>query len=159
MCQCHQERSPLVALHNPGLFQCAAQPIKLMHSPVQQCWDFCVQNASQRGELNPTPFLSAGKKDEEDDIAAQVGVGSAAADSELDALKDVAEAQLSAVDNLLGSFAGTVASFCHQRYCPHAAPTSLALIVRVLTAFMDCRQFEWAVQIPSWDLQPSLLDP
>lgn len=60
--------------------------------------------------------MSAGTEDGEDDIAAQVGIGSAAADSELDALKDAAEAQLSAVDNLLGSFASIVASFCHQRY-------------------------------------------
>ena len=54
-------------------------------------------------------------KEEEDDIAAQVGVGSAAADSELDALKDHAEAQLKAADSFLGSFGGLVASVCYNR--------------------------------------------
>ena len=54
-------------------------------------------------------------KEEEDDIAAQVGIGSAAADSELDALKDHAEAQLKAADSLLGSFGGLVASLCYNR--------------------------------------------
>ena len=60
-------------------------------------------------------MLSAGDKEEEDDIAAQVGIGSAAADSELDALKDHAEAQLKAAENLLGSFGGLVASTCYNR--------------------------------------------
>ena len=53
---------------------------------------------------------------EEDDIAAQVGVGSAAADSELDALKDAAEAQITASSNLVGHFAGLVATFCYNKY-------------------------------------------
>lgn len=63
--------------------------------------------------------MSAGfnrEEDDNDDIAAQVGAGSGAAvDSELDTLKEMAEAQLNAVDSMLGAFGGFVAAFCHHR--------------------------------------------
>lgn len=52
---------------------------------------------------------------EEDDIAAQLGAGSAAQDAELDRLKDAAEAEILARANLIGRFAPLVAAFCHQR--------------------------------------------
>ncbi len=52
---------------------------------------------------------------EKDDIAAQLGVGSAASDAELDRLKDAAEAEILARANLVGRFAPLVAAFCHQR--------------------------------------------
>lgn len=42
-------------------------------------------------------------------------MGSAAADSELDALKDAAEAQITASSNLVGHFAGLVATFCYNK--------------------------------------------
>ena len=52
---------------------------------------------------------------EKDDIAAQLGVGSAASDAELDRLKDATEAEILARNNLIGRFAPLVAAFCHQR--------------------------------------------
>lgn len=52
----------------------------------------------------------------EDDIAAQLGVGSAAADAELDRLKDAAEAEIMARGNLIGRFAKLLSDFCHLRY-------------------------------------------
>lgn len=52
---------------------------------------------------------------EKDDIAAQLGVGSAASDAELDRLKDATEAEILARNNLVGRFAPLVAAFCHQR--------------------------------------------
>ena len=47
-------------------------------------------------------------------------MGSAAADSELDALKDAAEAQITASSNLVGHFAGLVATFCYNKYEAHS---------------------------------------
>ena len=57
-------------------------------------------------------FSAAGS---EDDIAAQLGVGAAAADAELDALKEAAEAEILAPGGLIGRFAPLVAAFCHNR--------------------------------------------
>ena len=51
----------------------------------------------------------------EEDIAAQLGAGAAAADAALDALKEAAEAAILARANLVGRFAPLVAAFCHQR--------------------------------------------
>ena len=62
--------------------------------------DFCVMRAGSG---------------EKDDIAAQLGVGSAASDAELDRLKDATEAEILARNNLVGQFAPLVAAFCHQR--------------------------------------------
>jgi hypothetical protein len=52
---------------------------------------------------------------EKDNISAQLGVGSAAADAELDRLKDATEAEILARTNLIGRFAPLVAAFSHQR--------------------------------------------
>ncbi len=49
------------------------------------------------------------------DIAAQLGVGAAAADAELDALKEAAEAEIMAPGGLIGRYAPLVAAFCHNR--------------------------------------------
>ncbi|KAK9839654.1 hypothetical protein WJX81_003584 [Elliptochloris bilobata] len=51
----------------------------------------------------------------EDDIATQLGVGAAAADAELDALKETAEAEILAPSGLIGRIAPLVAAFCHNR--------------------------------------------
>ena len=51
----------------------------------------------------------------EEDLAAQLGAGAAAADARLDALKEGAEAAILAKANLVGRFAPLVAAFCHQR--------------------------------------------
>ena len=58
---------------------------------------------------------------EKDDIAAQLGVGSAASDAELDRLKDATEAEILARANLIGRFAPLVAAFCHQRHVPFSS--------------------------------------
>ena len=58
--------------------------------------------------------ISAGS-DEKDDIAAQLGAGSAASDAELDRIKDATEAEILGRTNLVGRFAPLVAAFCHQR--------------------------------------------
>jgi hypothetical protein len=75
--------------------------------------------------------LSCEDNGSEDDIAAQVGVGSAAADSDLDSLKDAAEAQITAAGNLVGQFAGLVSLFCHTR-CPRL--TALAFPIMLATS-------------------------
>lgn len=69
---------------------------------------------------------------EKDDIAAQLGVGSAASDAELDRLKDATEAEILARANLIGRFAPLVAAFCHQRQEQRSsirAHTSHAILV------------------------------
>ena len=60
-------------------------------------------------------MLACSGAQQEDDIATQLGTGAAAADAELDALKEAAEADLLARRNLVGRFAPLVAAFCHQR--------------------------------------------
>ena len=74
--------------------------------------------------------LTGSKKDadEEEDIAAQLGVGSLAADVELDALKDAAEGEIVGMHNLLARYAPLLAALCHNR-CPLAAAYLLALCV------------------------------
>lgn len=52
---------------------------------------------------------------EDEDIAAQLGVGSLAADVELDALKDAAEGEIVGMHNLLGRYAPLLAALCHNR--------------------------------------------
>ena len=64
---------------------------------------------------------------EKDDIAAQLGVGSAASDAELDRLKDATEAEILARANLIGRFAPLVAAFCHQR---HELPSNICQVTR-----------------------------
>ena len=63
--------------------------------------------------------LAGEKKDdgEDEDIAAQLGVGSLAADVELDALKDAAEGEIVSMHNLMGRYAPLLAALCHNR-CP-----------------------------------------
>lgn len=53
--------------------------------------------------------------DEEEDIGAQLGVGGLAADLELDALKEAAEAEIVSANNLLGCYAPLLAAICHNR--------------------------------------------
>ena len=62
---------------------------------------------------------AGGNKDkdgeEEEDIAAQLGVGGLAADLELDSLKETVEAEIVAAQNLLGCYAPLLAAVCHNR--------------------------------------------
>ena len=61
-------------------------------------------------------LTGSGKDAEEDaDIAAQLGVGSLAADVELDALKDAAEGEILGMHNLLARYAPLLAALCHNR--------------------------------------------
>ncbi len=46
-----------------------------------------------------------------------MGVGSLAADVELDALKEAAEGEIVGMKNLLGRYAPLLAALCHNRYC------------------------------------------
>lgn len=57
----------------------------------------------------------AGHDSEDEDIAAQLGVGSLAADVELDALKDAAEGEIVGMKSLLGRYAPLLAALCHNR--------------------------------------------
>ena len=56
--------------------------------------------------------------EEGEDIAEQLGVGSVAADLELDALKDAAEAQIAAGRGLVARFAPLICRFCHNACAP-----------------------------------------
>ncbi|KAL0043109.1 hypothetical protein WJX79_009421 [Trebouxia sp. C0005] len=56
-----------------------------------------------------------GHDSEDEDIAAQLGVGSLAADVELDALKDTAEGEIVGMKSLLGRYAPLLAALCHNR--------------------------------------------
>ena len=61
------------------------------------------------------PAQIAGHDSEDEDIAAQLGVGSLAADVELDALRDAAEGEVVGMKNLLGRYAPLLAGICHNR--------------------------------------------
>ena len=69
------------------------------------------------GQIHACVTLTGNNKaDEEDeDIAAQLGVGSLAADVELDALKDAAEGEILGMHNLLARYAPLLAALCHNR--------------------------------------------
>ncbi|KAK9823736.1 hypothetical protein WJX72_005030 [[Myrmecia] bisecta] len=77
---------------------------------------------------------------EEDDIAAQLGVGSVAADTELDALKESAEAEIVAAGNLVGRFAPLVACLCHDRALLSSHPLLRSSALLALTKLMAIDQ-------------------
>jgi condensin complex subunit 1 len=54
-------------------------------------------------------------KEGEEDINAELGVGSVAADAELDAMKEAAEAQMFSAQSLLGPYVKIVSAVCHNR--------------------------------------------
>ncbi|CAL8472231.1 g11773 [Coccomyxa elongata] len=72
----------------------------------------------------------------EDDIAEQLGVGGAAADAELDRLKDCTEAEIMARTGLIGRFAPLVAEFCVRRNLRSAHTTLRASALLALTKLM-----------------------
>ncbi len=82
----------------------------------------------------------------EDDIAEQLGIGGAAADAELDRLKECAEAEIMARAGLIGRFAPLVAEFCVRR-CAHAFRPSLA--VRYWDAASPCGAVWDQCSVPS----------
>lgn len=59
---------------------------------------------------------------EDEDINAELGVGSVAADAELDAMKDAAEAQILSPGSLLAPYARLVSAICHHRSLLGSAP-------------------------------------
>jgi len=71
------------------------------------------QNTFQKAWLNNS--VIAGHDSEDEDIAAQLGVGSLAADVELDTLKDAAEGEIVGMKSLLGRYAPLLAALCHNR--------------------------------------------
>ena len=72
----------------------------------------------------------AGHDSEDEDIAAQLGVGSLTADVELDALKDAAEGEILAMHNLVGRCAPLLVALCHNRccFCLHFAAAFMAIL-------------------------------
>ncbi|KAL4446838.1 hypothetical protein ABPG77_008082 [Micractinium sp. CCAP 211/92] len=103
---------------------------------------------------------------EEEDINAELGVGSVAADAELDAMKEEAEGQILAARSLLGPYARIVASVCHNlwgakgdaRVYP-AALLALTKLMIVDAAFCDMKVFNRYAgkKISNLDLLFSLL--
>jgi hypothetical protein len=69
----------------------------------------------QRPRRRAFASARAGRAGGEEDIAAQLGVGAAAADAELDALKEAAEGEILAPGGVVGRYAPLVAAFCHSR--------------------------------------------
>lgn len=101
----------------PNTLLCAMhRPTPRMSQPSRQYQDPCYL-MSCIGQLHSCVILTgSGKDDEEDaDIAAQLGVGSLAADVELDALKDAGEGEILGMHNLLARYAPLLAALCHNR--------------------------------------------
>ncbi|KAL0030248.1 hypothetical protein WJX77_005012 [Trebouxia sp. C0004] len=65
--------------------------------------------------VGPKQAAAQGHDSEDEDIAAQLGVGSLAADVKLDALKDAAEGEIVGMKSLLGRYAPLLAALCHNR--------------------------------------------
>ena len=74
-----------------------------------------VRKARFDAEKRATEQASTGKKTGASDLNAELGVGSAAADAELDAMKEAAESQILSARSLLGPYAKVVSSVCHNR--------------------------------------------
>ncbi|KAK9792029.1 hypothetical protein WJX73_005287 [Symbiochloris irregularis] len=71
-----------------------------------------------------------------EDIAAELGVGAATSDLELDSLKEVAEAQILDHDYLIGRFGNLTAHVCHSSGMRAADPDLRAAALLALTKLM-----------------------
>lgn len=77
-----------------------------------------------------------GASEEDEDINAELGVGSVAADAELDAMKEACEAQILAAQSLLGPYSRLVSAVCRQRSLLSGDPTLRASALLALSKLM-----------------------
>lgn len=100
-------------------------------------------NARKSGKGN------VGGDEEDDDINAELGVGSVAADAELDAMKEACETQILAAQNLLGPYAALVSAVCRQRSLLSGDATLRASALLALSKLMvvDPRMCEENLQL------------
>lgn len=73
------------------------------------------KQAAEEKATAPKGGRKKGAPDENEDINAELGVGSVAADAELDAMKEASEAQILSANGLLGPYARMVATCCRDR--------------------------------------------
>eukprot|EP00775_Hariotina_reticulata_P007726 gene7726-7925_t len=73
---------------------------------------------------------------EEEDIGELLGVGSVAADAQLDGLAEAVEAQMMAGDQLLGKYGQLLSSFCHLKRTLEVPQPLLASALLALTQMM-----------------------
>ena len=99
-------------------------------------------NRNKRGAANASD-------DDKEDINAELGVGSVAADAELDAMKEACEAQILAAQSLLGPYAKLAAAMCRHRALLSVDPTLRASALLALSKLMvvDPRMCEENIQL------------
>ena len=92
---------------------------------------------------------TVGGDEEDEDINAELGVGSVAADAELDAMKEACETQILAAQNLLGPYAALVPAVCRQRSLLSGDATLRASALLALSKLMvvDPRMCEENLQL------------
>ena len=69
----------------------------------------------ERQQAKRSGKASAAAEADDEDINAELGVGSVAADAELDAMKEACEGQILSAQSLLGPYARLVSAVCRQR--------------------------------------------
>lgn len=107
---------------------------------------------------------------EAEDIAAELGVGAATSDLELDVLKDVAEAQILDPEHLIGRFGALITCLCHNRcvcaltpcrrsvLCSHVQGYRVVTVRRWLVSCWQARlphadrPLQWAMSFKSMHL-------
>ncbi|KAL4434047.1 hypothetical protein ABPG75_000488 [Micractinium tetrahymenae] len=146
-----------VALQHLVFVERAAKAVRRMRLEREK------RAAEERAERMAAGRTPGGAKE---DINAELGVGSVAADAELDAMKEEAEGQILAARSLLGPYARVVASVCHNlwgakgdaRVYP-AALLALTKLMIVDAAFCDMKVYNRYAgkRISNLDLLFSLL--
>lgn len=107
----------------------------------------CARMDAEKRAAEEKATKKKGKDDE--DINAELGVGSVAADAELDAMKDASEGQILAVRNLLGPYARIISTVCHNRSLLFSHPIlrSSALLALSKLMVVDARFCEANLQL------------
>lgn len=122
-----------VALEHLVLVERSAKAVRRARNEAEK------KAAEARAErLTAQRGSKAASKDDEDeeDINAELGVGSVAADAELDAIKDACEAQILRSAGLLGPYAKLVSAVCHSRTLLHGDATLRSSALLALSKLM-----------------------
>ncbi|KAG7674430.1 hypothetical protein Ndes2437B_g00695 [Nannochloris sp. 'desiccata'] len=135
-----------VALEHLVLIERTAKAVRRARMEAEKR---AAENKIERHNAKSSGKGNASDEEEDEDINAELGVGSVAADAELDAMKEACETQILAAQNLLGPYAALVSAVCRQRSLLSGDATLRASALLALSKLMvvDPRMCEENLQL------------